>query len=104
MSARAVRETSRGRHASATSLVSNAATSHIGRRAVIEEQLDPRPQPDQFARIIAARAIAAGPVLVLVGPGQRRELEHAPGLETLTLAEGPRRNALLRVKRASSGF
>jgi hypothetical protein len=53
-------ETSRRRHASATSLVSNADTSHTGCRAVLEEQLDPRPQPEQFARIIAARAIAAG--------------------------------------------
>lgn len=51
-----------------------------------------------------ARAVEAGPALVLVGPGQRRELENAPGLETITLAEGPRRHALLRVKRASSGF
>ena len=60
MSAPAVHETSRGRHASATSLVSNAVSSHTGHRAVIEEQLDPRPQPDQFARIIALRAMAAG--------------------------------------------
>ena len=60
MSARAVRETSRGRHASATSLVSNAHTSHTGCRAMIEDQLDPRPQPDQFASRIAMRAIAAG--------------------------------------------
>jgi len=53
-------ETSRRRHASVTSLVSDADTSHTGCRAVLEEQLDPRPQPDQFARIIAARAIEAG--------------------------------------------
>lgn len=56
----AVDVTSRGRHAFATWRVSNAVSSPTGFRTVIEEQLDPRPQPDQFARIIAARAIAAG--------------------------------------------
>jgi hypothetical protein len=40
--------------------VSNAFASHNGCSDVIEDQLDPRPQPDQFARVIAARAIAAG--------------------------------------------
>ncbi len=60
MSWHAVNETSRGRHASATSLGSNAVPRHTGCSAVIEDQLDPRPQPDQFARVIAARAIAAG--------------------------------------------
>jgi 4-amino-4-deoxy-L-arabinose transferase-like glycosyltransferase len=51
-----------------------------------------------------ARAVESGPALVLAGPAQRRELERAPGLEAFALAEGPRRNALLRVKRAGSGF
>ena len=60
MSAPAVHETSRGRHASATSLASNARTSHAGCSAMIEDPLDPRPQPDHFARAIALRAMAAG--------------------------------------------
>jgi 4-amino-4-deoxy-L-arabinose transferase-like glycosyltransferase len=38
-------------------------------------------------------------VLVLVGPGERRRLEAMGGIEVLALAEGPRQNALLRVRR-----
>jgi hypothetical protein len=45
------------------------------------------------------RALAAGPVLVLCGPGERRRLEAIPAWTTLQLAEGPRDNALLRVSR-----
>jgi 4-amino-4-deoxy-L-arabinose transferase-like glycosyltransferase len=44
-------------------------------------------------------ATAGGPALVLTGPSERRQLENAPGLEALVLAEGPRQNALLRVSR-----
>jgi 4-amino-4-deoxy-L-arabinose transferase-like glycosyltransferase len=43
-------------------------------------------------------ALRRGPALVLVGPGERRRLELMSGLKTLTLAEGVRRNALLRVE------
>jgi hypothetical protein len=42
------------------SLVSNTHTRHTGCRTVIEEQLDPRPQPEQFARAIASHAVAVG--------------------------------------------
>jgi predicted S18 family serine protease len=38
--------------------------------------------------------------LVLVGPGERRRLEAMGGIEVLALAEGPRQNALLRVRRS----
>jgi 4-amino-4-deoxy-L-arabinose transferase-like glycosyltransferase len=41
----------------------------------------------------------AGPVLVLAGPGERRTLEALPALKVVTLAQGPRRNALLLVAR-----
>jgi 4-amino-4-deoxy-L-arabinose transferase-like glycosyltransferase len=44
-------------------------------------------------------ATGAGPVLVLVGPVERRLLERLPALKCLLLAEGPRENALLRVER-----
>jgi 4-amino-4-deoxy-L-arabinose transferase-like glycosyltransferase len=44
-----------------------------------------------------SRAAAAGPTLVLCGPGERRRLESTPGFTTLLLAEGPKQNALLRV-------
>ena len=43
------------------------------------------------------QALARGPVLVLCGPGERRQLERLPSVKTLTLAEGPRGNALLKV-------
>lgn len=43
-------------------------------------------------------AAAGGPVLVLCGPGERRWLERLPAVKTLTLAEGPRQNALLKVE------
>lgn len=46
-----------------------------------------------------AAAAALTPVLVLCGPGERRVLESAPGLVTRLLAEGPRSNALLSVRR-----
>jgi 4-amino-4-deoxy-L-arabinose transferase-like glycosyltransferase len=44
-------------------------------------------------------ASAGGSVLVLAGPQERRALAEAPSLRVLTLAEGPRRNALLAVSR-----
>jgi len=49
------------------------------------------------------RRLAAGPVLVLCGPGECRSLEHSPGLRTRVLAKGPRGNALLRVELAGLG-
>jgi 4-amino-4-deoxy-L-arabinose transferase-like glycosyltransferase len=52
----------------------------------------------EVAGIDAVReAAASAPALVLCGPAERRMLEGAPGLTTLTLAEGPKQNALLRV-------
>lgn len=42
-------------------------------------------------------AAAAGPQLVLVGPGERRRLEAMGGVLVRVLALGPRQNALLRV-------
>ena len=38
-----------------------------------------------------------GPTLVLAGPAERRQLEALPSLEVRPLAEGPRRNSLLRL-------
>jgi len=49
--------------------------------------------PDEIAA-----AAAAGPVLVLCGPGERRRLEAAPGLRATAVAEGPRANVLLWVR------
>ncbi len=47
------------------------------------------------------RRLDAGPaVLVLAGPGERRQLAQIPGITVRALAEGPRGNALLRVERA----
>jgi 4-amino-4-deoxy-L-arabinose transferase-like glycosyltransferase len=46
-----------------------------------------------------AEATTRGAVLVLCGPGERRILESAPGLATTLLAEGPRANALLSVRK-----
>jgi len=46
-----------------------------------------------------AAAAAARPALVLVGPGERRRLEAAPGLVVTVLAEGPRRTSMLWVRR-----
>lgn len=42
-------------------------------------------------------AHARSPVLLLCGPGERRRLMAEPGLSVRLLAEGPRRNALLRL-------
>ncbi len=44
--------------------------------------------------------LAAGPVLVVCGPAERRILVESPGLRTLILAEGPRGNGLVRVEAA----
>jgi 4-amino-4-deoxy-L-arabinose transferase-like glycosyltransferase len=44
--------------------------------------------------------LAAGPVLVVCGPAERRILAEAPGLRARVLAEGPRGNALMRVEAA----
>jgi len=41
----------------------------------------------------------SGPVLVLAGPSERRTIEATSSLRSLTLAEGPRANSLLRVER-----
>lgn len=42
-------------------------------------------------------AMEQGPVLVLCGPAERRRLQRLPAAVALTLAEGPRENALLRL-------
>jgi 4-amino-4-deoxy-L-arabinose transferase-like glycosyltransferase len=47
--------------------------------------------------------LAAGPALVLCGPAQRRELESDPRVKARVLAEGPRRNVLLRLSRLAGG-
>jgi hypothetical protein len=39
----------------------------------------------------------AGPTLVLAGPAERRQLEAIPSLAVTPLAEGPRRNSLVRL-------
>ncbi|HEY5906938.1 MAG TPA: hypothetical protein VIZ31_02785, partial [Vicinamibacteria bacterium] len=44
------------------------------------------------------RAARAGPALVLCGPSERRQIEGLSELTVLVLAEGPRRNVLLRVE------
>ncbi len=52
----------------------------------------------EVADVGAIREAAShGPALVLCGPSERRQLEASPGFRTLTLAEGPKQNALLRV-------
>jgi hypothetical protein len=43
-------------------------------------------------------AAAAGPVLVLCGPGERRTLQRARGLSARVLATGPRGNTLIEVR------
>jgi 4-amino-4-deoxy-L-arabinose transferase-like glycosyltransferase len=43
-------------------------------------------------------AVAAGPTLVLCGPGERRRLESSPGWVVRVLSVGPRANALLQVR------
>ena len=48
-------------------------------------------------------ALAQGPALVLCGPAERRRLTLMSSLKTITLAEGPRGNALLRVEAAPVG-
>jgi hypothetical protein len=59
---------------------------------------DGRVRPvDGLETIVSASA--AGGVLVLAGPGERRTLAETPSLEVMTLAEGPRRNALVLVSR-----
>jgi 4-amino-4-deoxy-L-arabinose transferase-like glycosyltransferase len=52
---------------------------------------------EQGGEILAA--IDSGPALVLAGPSERRRLEAMGSLEVLTLAEGPRGNGLVKVKR-----
>lgn len=47
------------------------------------------------------QALREGPVLVLCGPSERRRLELTATLKTTTLAEGPHRNALLKVEERS---
>lgn len=47
------------------------------------------------------QALRAGPALVLCGPSERRRLELLRTAKTTVLAEGPRRNALLRVEALS---
>jgi 4-amino-4-deoxy-L-arabinose transferase-like glycosyltransferase len=44
-------------------------------------------------------AAGAAPALVLAGPEQQRRLQAMGGIEVRVLAEGPRRNALLRIDR-----
>jgi hypothetical protein len=44
-------------------------------------------------------AAAEGPVLVLCGPGERRQIRKAPLLMARLLAEGARENVLLEVSR-----
>jgi hypothetical protein len=44
-----------------------------------------------------AQKARAGPVLVLCGPKERRQIEAAPDLTAVVLAYGPKGNALLRV-------
>jgi len=44
-------------------------------------------------------AVDGAPALVIAGPSERRKLEAMGSLQVLTLAEGPRGNALLRVGR-----
>jgi 4-amino-4-deoxy-L-arabinose transferase-like glycosyltransferase len=48
---------------------------------------------------VTAAADAAGGVLVVAGPGERRRLEGTPGYRVRVLAEGPRESALLKVDR-----
>jgi 4-amino-4-deoxy-L-arabinose transferase-like glycosyltransferase len=47
----------------------------------------------------ATEAAREGPVLILCGPGERRQIEGAAEVRTLVLAEGARDNSLLRVER-----
>jgi 4-amino-4-deoxy-L-arabinose transferase-like glycosyltransferase len=49
-----------------------------------------------FAEIGAGPS--AGPLLVLVGPSERRTIEATPSLRSIVLSEGPRGNSLLRVE------
>ena len=44
-------------------------------------------------------ALERGPVLVLAGPTERRRLEAMGSVQTQVLAQGPRRNTLLRIAR-----
>jgi 4-amino-4-deoxy-L-arabinose transferase-like glycosyltransferase len=50
-----------------------------------------------YPEILAS--LDGGPVLVLCGPGERRQLEANAVLATIRLIEGPRGNVLLRVER-----
>jgi 4-amino-4-deoxy-L-arabinose transferase-like glycosyltransferase len=54
-------------------------------------------QVEDFASV--ARALEAGPTLVLAGPAERKRLEGIPSLRVTPLAQGPRQNALLYVTR-----
>src|SRR5262245_1420338 len=45
------------------------------------------------------QSVDVTPTLVLCGPAERRHLEHAAGVEALTLVMGPKENALLKVTR-----
>ena len=45
-----------------------------------------------------ARVAAAGPVLVLCGPGEQRMLQRARGLSARVLATGPRGNVLIEAR------
>ena len=52
---------------------------------------------DDAAEVLAA--VQEGPVLVLVGPGERRRLEPMGTIETQVLAHGPRENVLMRLEK-----
>jgi 4-amino-4-deoxy-L-arabinose transferase-like glycosyltransferase len=52
---------------------------------------------EQASEILAA--LDTGPTLVLAGPSERRRLQSMGSLTVLTLAEGPRGNALLRLSK-----
>ena len=47
-------------------------------------------------------ALERGPVLVLCGPSERRRLQRLSTVSALTLAEGPRENALLEIRARSA--
>jgi 4-amino-4-deoxy-L-arabinose transferase-like glycosyltransferase len=59
---------------------------------------DARMRPVEGLATIAAEA-EKGPVLVVCGPGERNQLEAISSLQVAVLAAGPRRNALLEVRR-----
>jgi hypothetical protein len=51
---------------------------------------------------LAEITAAAGPVLVLCGPGELRMLRRLPGYAARVVAEGPREQALVRLARSVS--